>query len=102
MTLPSLEPLRERFDVVLPSRGGYPPGPPLDHIDFETQAEELAPLLEDGAHLVGHSYGGGVSPLIPAPHPAARPPAQVGGPPPVCGARRRAAVVRRLPERLGF
>ena len=24
MTWPSLEPLRERFDVVLPSRGGYP------------------------------------------------------------------------------
>ena len=65
-TWPSIEPLRERFDVVLPSRGGYPPGPLLDHIDFDTQAEELAPLLEDGAHLVGHSYGGVISLLIAA------------------------------------
>ena len=52
-TWPSIEPLRERFDVVLPSRGGYPPGP----------------LLEDGAHLVGHSYGGVISLLIAARHP---------------------------------
>src|SRR5207253_8252806 len=71
MTWPSLEPLRERFDVVLPRRAGYPPGPPLDHIDFETQAEELTPLLEDGAHLVGHSYGGVIALLIAARHPEA-------------------------------
>jgi len=49
--------LDERFEVVAPNRGGYPPGPPLERIDFERQAEELAPLLGDGAHLVGHSYG---------------------------------------------
>ena len=74
MTWPSIEPLQERFDVVLPSRGGYPPGPPLDRIDFETQAEELAPLLEDGAHLVGHSYGGVISLLIAARYPERVPP----------------------------
>src|SRR6266705_3957395 len=68
-TWPSVEPLRERFEVLLPSRSGYPPGPLLDHIDFEQQAEELAPLLADGAHLVGHSYGGVISLLIAARHP---------------------------------
>src|SRR6266516_6315827 len=70
-TWPSVEPLRERFEVLLPSRSGYPPGPLLDHIDFEQQAEELAPLLEDGAHLVGHSYGGVISLFIAANHPEA-------------------------------
>src|SRR5256714_13661947 len=71
MTWPSIDPLRERFDIVLPNRGGYPPGPSLDRIDFERQAEELAPLLEDGAHLVGHSYGGVVSLFVAASHPEA-------------------------------
>src|SRR2546430_7524934 len=102
MTLPSLEPLRERFDVVLPSRGGYPPGPPLDHIDFETQAEELAPLLEDGAHLVGHSYGGVISLLIAAPHPERVRSLTGSEPPPFGGARGRPAGEALLAELMGF
>ena len=53
----------------MPNRGGYPPGPVLERIDFEEQAVELAPLLEDGAHLVGHSYGGVISLLIAARYP---------------------------------
>jgi pimeloyl-ACP methyl ester carboxylesterase len=61
--------LSERFTLVTPDRSGYPPNPPLERIDFETQAEELAPLLEDGAHLVGHSYGGVIALLIAARHP---------------------------------
>jgi pimeloyl-ACP methyl ester carboxylesterase len=61
--------LEERFEVVAPNRGGYPPGPLLERIDFERQAEELAPLLGEGAHLVGHSYGGVISLLIAAAHP---------------------------------
>jgi pimeloyl-ACP methyl ester carboxylesterase len=64
--LPALE---ERFEVVAPNRGGYPPGPLLERIDFERQAEELAPLLDEGAHLVGHSYGGVISLLIAAAYP---------------------------------
>jgi pimeloyl-ACP methyl ester carboxylesterase len=53
--------LAERFTLVVPTRSGYPPNPPLEHIDFEDQARELAELLEPGDHLVGHSYGGVVS-----------------------------------------
>jgi pimeloyl-ACP methyl ester carboxylesterase len=66
---PVLPTLEERFEVVAPNRGGYPPGPLLERIDFERQAEELAPLLGEGAHLVGHSYGGVISLLIAAAHP---------------------------------
>ena len=61
--------LEERFEVVAPNRNGYPPGPLLEWIDFERQAEELAPLLGESAHLVGHSYGGVISLLIAAAHP---------------------------------
>ena len=68
-TWAALQPLAERYELVVPNRGGYPPNPPLERIDFEQQAEELAPLLADGAHLVGHSYGGVISLLIAARHP---------------------------------
>ena len=61
--------LEERFEVVVPNRGGYPPGPLQERIDFDRQTEELAPLLGDGAHLVGHSYGGVIALLIAAAHP---------------------------------
>ncbi len=50
--------LADSFTLVLPDRGGYPPNPPLEYIDFQQQADELAELFEDGAHLVGFSYGG--------------------------------------------
>lgn len=53
--------LAGRFTLVVPTRSGYPPNPPLERIDFEDQAVELAELLEPGDHLVGHSYGGVVS-----------------------------------------
>jgi pimeloyl-ACP methyl ester carboxylesterase len=53
--------LAERFTLVVPTRSGYPPNPPLERIDFEDQAQEVAELLEPGDHLVGHSYGGVVS-----------------------------------------
>lgn len=66
---PVLPVLEQRFEVVAPNRGGYPPGPLLERVDFERQAEELAPLLGEGAHLVGHSYGGVISLLIAAEHP---------------------------------
>ena len=49
---------------------GYPPNPPLERIDFEEQAAEIAELLQPGDHLVGHSYGGVISLLAAASRPA--------------------------------
>src|SRR6185503_17425229 len=66
---PARPALEQRYEVLAPNRGGYPPGPLLDRIDFERQAEELAPELGEGAHLVGHSYGGVIALLIAAAHP---------------------------------
>lgn len=54
-------PLEERFTLVVPDRPGTPPNPPVEYVDFEEQAPLVAELLEDGAHLVGHSYGGVIS-----------------------------------------
>jgi pimeloyl-ACP methyl ester carboxylesterase len=64
-------PLAERFRLVIPTRSGYPPNPPLERIDFEQQAEELSRLLDGGAHLVGHSYGGVISLFMAARRPDA-------------------------------
>lgn len=61
--------LAEHFTLVVPTRSGYPPNPPLERIDFEVQAGELAQLLGAGDHLVGHSYGGVVSLLAAARRP---------------------------------
>lgn len=69
MTWANQRPLAERFTLVVPVRSGYPPNPPLPRIDFETQADELADLLETGDHLVGHSYGGVISLLAAARRP---------------------------------
>jgi pimeloyl-ACP methyl ester carboxylesterase len=63
---PAQRPLAARYTLVIPTRGGYPPNPPLDRIDFEQQAKELVELLEPGDHLVGHSYGGVISLLAAA------------------------------------
>jgi pimeloyl-ACP methyl ester carboxylesterase len=65
----SLRPLASRFELVAPNRSGYPPGPLRERIDFEEQAAELAPLLDGGAHLVGHSYGGVIALLMAARRP---------------------------------
>lgn len=59
-------PLAEHFRLVVPHRSGYPPNPPLDRIDFEVQAREIAELIEPGTHVVGHSYGGIVALLAAA------------------------------------
>jgi pimeloyl-ACP methyl ester carboxylesterase len=94
--LPALEPL---FEVVTPTRGGYPPGPLLQRIDFERQAQELAPLLGEEAHLVGHSYGGVIALLIAAAHPE-RVRSLAVSEPPAFGLARGNPVVDALVERL--
>jgi pimeloyl-ACP methyl ester carboxylesterase len=53
--------LAERFTLVIVDRPGFLPNPPVDRVDFEEHAGLVAELLEDGDHLVGHSYGGVVS-----------------------------------------
>ena len=64
-------PLAERWRLEIVSRPGFPPNPPADRIDFEHDAPLVAGLLGDGAHLVGHSYGGVVSLLAAAQRPEA-------------------------------
>jgi len=94
-----LEALSERFELVAPNRGGYPPGPLLERIDFEEQADELAPLLQDGAHLVGHSYGGLIALLMAARRPESVLSLAVSEPPAFALARENPDV-ERLVERL--
>jgi pimeloyl-ACP methyl ester carboxylesterase len=50
--------LAERWKLLLPNRPGFAGSPPLERGDFELEAPMVAELLGDGAHLVGHSYGG--------------------------------------------
>ena len=54
-------PLADRFELVIPNRRGFPPGPDVDRVDFEDEAVWLGELVEPGTHLVGHSYGGVIS-----------------------------------------
>jgi pimeloyl-ACP methyl ester carboxylesterase len=62
-------PLAERWTLILPDRPGHGQTPPAGHEDFARDGALVAPLLGEGAHLVGHSYGGLVA-LVAA---AARP-----------------------------
>jgi len=62
-------PLAARFELLVLDRPGFPPNPPVERIDFETDAPFVAGLLEPGDHLVGHSYGGIVSLLAAAARP---------------------------------
>ncbi|MBI3997670.1 MAG: alpha/beta hydrolase [Armatimonadetes bacterium] len=50
--------LADHYRVMIPDRRGYGASPPCDRSDFEVDAEDIAGLLEDGAHLVGFSHGG--------------------------------------------
>jgi pimeloyl-ACP methyl ester carboxylesterase len=61
--------LADRFELVFVERPGFPPNPPVERVDFESDAGLVAGLLEDGDHLVGHSYGGVVSLLAAAARP---------------------------------
>jgi pimeloyl-ACP methyl ester carboxylesterase len=52
------QPLADRFELVVPEL--FTPGD-VSRSDFEHDARLIEPLLSDGAHLVGHSYGGVVA-----------------------------------------
>jgi pimeloyl-ACP methyl ester carboxylesterase len=58
--------LAARFELVLPNRPGFPPNPPVERVDFDTDAGWLEGVVQPGDHLVGHSYGGVVA-LLAAP-----------------------------------
>jgi len=58
-----------RYRLAIVDRPGYPPNDPVERIDFDEQAAEIAELLEPGDHLVGHSYGGVISLLAAARRP---------------------------------
>jgi pimeloyl-ACP methyl ester carboxylesterase len=58
LTWSAQKPLAERFEIVAPNRRGFPPGPDVEHVDFEDEAVWLEQFLAPGTHLVGHSYGG--------------------------------------------
>jgi pimeloyl-ACP methyl ester carboxylesterase len=70
MTWGAQRPLAECWQLVVLDRPGFPPGPAVDRVDFETDADWLAALLQPGDHLCGHSYGGVVSLLAAALFPA--------------------------------
>jgi len=48
----------EGFRLIVPDRRGYGRSPAAEGEDFLRDAEDIAELMGDGAHLVGHSYGG--------------------------------------------
>ena len=57
VTWAAQEPLAARFELVVPNRRGFPPGPEVDAVDYEDEARWLDAWIEPGTHLVGHSYG---------------------------------------------
>jgi len=55
-------PLADRYRLHLVDRRGFGASPPADGgEDFDRDADDIAELLGDGAHLVGSSYGAVVS-----------------------------------------
>jgi pimeloyl-ACP methyl ester carboxylesterase len=69
LTWSAQKPLGDRFDLVAPNRRGFPPGPEVEHVDFEDEAAWFEPFLEPRAHVVGHSYGGVIALLLAARRP---------------------------------
>lgn len=62
-------PLGEHWRLVVVDRRGYFPNPPAEVEDFELDAGDVAELLTEPMHLVGHSYGGVVALLAAAQRP---------------------------------
>lgn len=51
----------EGWELVMPDRPGHGETPSRGPEDYELDAAWVAELLGDGAHLVGHSYGGAIA-----------------------------------------
>jgi pimeloyl-ACP methyl ester carboxylesterase len=93
-------PLGERFRLVLVDRRGFGGSTPNGRVDFERDADDLAALLDEPAHVLGHSYGGVASLLA-----AARRPDGVRSlaviEPPAFGVARGNPAVETVIERIG-
>jgi pimeloyl-ACP methyl ester carboxylesterase len=93
-------PLADDYKLLLVDRRGFGASPANGRVDFERDADDVADLLADGAHLVGHSYGGVVSLLA-----AARRPDAVRSlvliEPPAFGLARGDAAVEELIRNIG-
>lgn len=63
--------LAGEFRLVVPDRRGFGESPGAGRVDFERDADDILELLGNGAHLVGHSYGGVVALLAAARRPEA-------------------------------
>jgi pimeloyl-ACP methyl ester carboxylesterase len=64
-------PLAAEYELMLVDRRGFGRSHARDRVDFDRDADDVAGLLPEGAHLVGHSYGGVVSLLAAARNPGA-------------------------------
>ncbi|MQA02635.1 MAG: alpha/beta fold hydrolase [Streptosporangiales bacterium] len=64
-------PLARGRRLLLVNRRGFGGSPDVDGEDFAVDAVDVAEVLGDGAHLVGHSYGGVVALLAAARRPEA-------------------------------
>jgi len=92
--------LAEHYRLLLVDRRGFGASPPDGRVDFERDADDVAELLADGAHLVGHSYGGVISLLAAARRPdAVRSLALIE--PPAFGVARGNAAVEQLIRNIG-
>jgi len=92
-------PLSDAYRLLLVDRRGFGGSPADGRVDFDRDADDVAVLLEDGAHLVGHSYGGVVSLLAASRRPDAVRTLTVIEPPALALARGHPAVeelIRRI------
>jgi pimeloyl-ACP methyl ester carboxylesterase len=64
-------PLADDYKLLLLDRRGFGASPADGRVDFDRDADDVTDLLGDGAHVVGHSYGGVVSLLAAARRPDA-------------------------------
>ena len=92
----------EGFRLIVPDRRGYARSPTADGEDFLADADDIAELMRDGAHLVGHSYGGLGVLFAAARHPDATLSLTVLEPPAFSLAQDDPAVLRLIAELTGM
>jgi pimeloyl-ACP methyl ester carboxylesterase len=55
--------LADQYQLLVVDRRGYGSSPDIDRSDYDVDAADVIDLLGEGAHVVGHSYGGVVAML---------------------------------------